>query len=281
MSDIRLHPIQTGDVQIKSRHQVARFRKRPARVFDVLIDPHWSPRLPIGCYLIEHPEGLIVVDTGESAHANDKGYQPWWHPFMQFCERRWVKPEEEVGERIRALGLDPHRVKWVVMTHMHGDHAGGIHHFPHSEFVLSHTEKEACLASNGPMQGYLNMHYPKWFNPSGISFDDGPFESFASSRKLTADGRIRLVPTPGHTLGHLSVIIDQGEHYVLLAGDAAYTEAAMLRGEVDGVAIDADLHNDSTRRMRELCSRKPTITQFAHDENSGHRLKNRIFTTIS
>lgn len=277
---IQIHPIQTGDVQIKSKHQVARFHARVARVFDVLIDRHWSPRLPIGCYLIEHPEGLIVVDTGESSHANDKGYQPWWHLFMRFCERRWVKPTEEVGERLKAMGVDPLQVKWVVMTHMHGDHAGGIAHFPNSQFVLSQTEATACLAKNGVMQGYLNMHYPSWFKPNGIEFDDGEFESFASSKKLTQDGKIRLVPTPGHTLGHLSVVVDMGDHYVLLAGDASYTEESMLKGVVDGVAVDADLHNDSTRRMRVLCQRKPTITQFAHDENSGHRLANKVFTVV-
>lgn len=277
---IQICPIQTGDVQIKSKHQVARFRARVARVFDVLMDRHWSPRLPIGCYLIKHPEGLIVVDTGESSHANDKGYQPWWHPFMRFCERRWVKPTEEVGERLKAMGIDPLQVKWVVMTHMHGDHAGGIAHFPNSEFVLSQTEARACLAKTGVVQGYLNMHYPSWFKPKGIVFDDGEFESFAASKKLTQDGKIHLVPTPGHTLGHLSVVVDMGDYYVLLAGDASYTENAMLTGVVDGVAVSADLHNDSTRRMRELCQRKPTITQFAHDENSGYRLANKVFTVV-
>lgn len=273
---IKIHPIQTGDVQIKSRHQVARYHRRPARVFDVLTDTNWSPRLPIGCYLIEHSEGLIVVDTG--AHANDKGYQPWWHPFMRFCERRWVQPQEEIGSRIRAIGFDPETVKWVVMTHMHGDHAGGIGHFPNSEFILSEREAKDCLSAGGPLQGYLNMHYPRWFNPVGIAFDDGEFESFDRSFKLTQDGAIRLVPTPGHTLGHLSVVIDMGDHYILLAGDASYTEQAMLHGYVDGVTIDADLHNDFTRRMRELCQRKPTITQFAHDENSNYRLANKVFT---
>jgi hypothetical protein len=73
---MKVHAIQTGEVQIKSRHQRARFEDRLARFLDVLTDPDWSPRLPIGAWLIEHPEGLILVDTGESSHANDPGYQP-------------------------------------------------------------------------------------------------------------------------------------------------------------------------------------------------------------
>ncbi|MGX3067205.1 MBL fold metallo-hydrolase [Ursidibacter arcticus] len=91
---IKVHCLTTGWVQIKIHHQLARFFARPLRVLDILTDSKWSPKLPIGCWLIEHPEGLILVDTGESSRANDKGYQPWWHPFMQFCERRGVKASE-------------------------------------------------------------------------------------------------------------------------------------------------------------------------------------------
>src|SRR6516225_997735 len=79
---MKLHYIQTGEVHIKSRHRQARHEARLARMADVLMDPNWAPRLPVGCWLIEHPEGLIVVDTGESSHASDPGYQPWWHPVL-------------------------------------------------------------------------------------------------------------------------------------------------------------------------------------------------------
>ncbi|EFX61300.1 hypothetical protein DAPPUDRAFT_340210, partial [Daphnia pulex] len=187
---MKIHCLQTGDVQIKSRHELARYESRPARLFDVLKDKHWSSRLPIGCWLVEHHEGLILIDTGESTHANDPGYQPWWHPFMQKCERRWVRPEEEVNEKIKQLGFMANDVRWVIMTHMHGDHAGGIRHFPNSEFILSELEASECLSWKGPVQGFLNMHYPNWFRPSTIRYEDGPFVSFEKHQCLTSDGLI-------------------------------------------------------------------------------------------
>lgn len=277
---MKIHCIQTGDVQIKSRHQLARFAARPARALDVVVDGSWSPRLPIGCWLIEHPEGLIVVDTGETSHANDPGYQPWWHPFMQFCERRWVRPEEEVGPRLRAMGFDPKDVRWVVMTHMHGDHAGGIGHFPNSTILLSKPEAHAALSRTGPLTGYLNMHYPQWLKPTEVEFTDGPFESFGSSKTLTRDGKVHIVPTPGHTQGHISVVVDTGDQCVLIAGDASYSENDMIAGHVDGVAFDSAIHHDTTRRMRELCQRRRTITQFAHDPQSAARLAALQITEI-
>ncbi|MDO4222768.1 MAG: N-acyl homoserine lactonase family protein, partial [Acinetobacter sp.] len=249
-------------------------------VLDILTDRQWSPHLPIGCWLIEHTEGLFMVDTGESSHANDKGYQPWWHPFMQYCERRDVKPDEQVGALLRAKGFDPLQVKTVLMTHMHGDHAGGIPDFPNSEFLLSETEKQAINAPNAVFNGYLKMHYPTWFKPQSTTFQDGAFENFEQSHKVTQDGKIRLVPTPGHTLGHLSVIVDMDDHYILIGGDASYREDYLLNGDIDGVCIDEHLHKQSTAKMRELCQRKPTIVQLAHDEQSAYRLQHKVFTQV-
>jgi glyoxylase-like metal-dependent hydrolase (beta-lactamase superfamily II) len=275
-----IHPIQTGWVQIKSRHVESRFGARLPRALDVLADRAWSPRLPIGCWAIEHPEGLIVVDTGESSHANDPGYQPRWHPFMRFCERRGVAAEEEVGPQLQKLALEPSSARWVVVTHMHGDHAGGISWFKDAEVVMSKTEARMALAKTGPLDGYLNMHYPPWLDPARVTFNDEPWETFDHSHRLTADGRVRLVPTPGHTKGHLAVIVDRGDDLVLIAGDACYSEHAMLAGRVDGVAQDARAHRDSNRRLRELCRHRPVITQFAHDPNSPTRLNTNTPTTI-
>jgi glyoxylase-like metal-dependent hydrolase (beta-lactamase superfamily II) len=164
------------------------------------------------------------------------------------------------------------------MTHMHGDHAGGVGHFPNSDILLSEPEAVAVLARTGPLFGYLNTHYPDWLEPAIVDFKDGPWESFERSAALTKDGRVRIVPTPGHTLGHMSVVVETGDHCVLIAGDASYDEKALLDGSVDGVAQDARLHRDSTRRFRDLCKLRPTITLFAHDPDSVKRLGPSIFT---
>jgi len=268
---VKIHAIQTGQVQIKTRHVEARRGPRPARVLDVLTDRNWAPRLPISCYAIEHPEGVIVVDTGESSHANDPGYQPWWHPFTRTSERRWVEPEEEIGPQLRALGHDPAEVERVVMTHMHGDHAGGLSHFPNAEILMSGREAKMATARDGPLNGYLNNHYPDWLEPRTLEFDSDPWEGFASVL-LTPDGAVRLIPTPGHTLGHLSVVVDQGDHLVLIAGDAAYSERALKEGIVDGVAQSGKLHRETTRRLRELCERRPVVVVPTHDQGGYRRL---------
>lgn len=275
---MKVTAIQTGAVQIKARHVESRFGPRPLRVADILADRSWSPRLPIRAFAIEHPDGAIVVDTGESSHANDPGYQPSWHPFVRTSERRWVAPEEEVGPQLRALGIEPGDVRHLVMTHMHGDHAGGLSHFEGVDIVMSAKEASMAMARSGPVNGYLNGHYPDWLSPRTIEFDSDPWETFEASVALTSDGAVRLVPTPGHTLGHLSVVVEQPDHLVLITGDAAYSERALLEGIVDGVAQDGRAHRHSTAHLRDLCARHHVVVVPTHDPDGARRLEATTFT---
>jgi N-acyl homoserine lactone hydrolase len=75
---------------------------------NILRDPTWTEPLPIYAFVIEHPDGLIVVDTGETARMAEPSYFPWWHPYYRFALREWVRPEEEIGPQMRA-GLRPKR----------------------------------------------------------------------------------------------------------------------------------------------------------------------------
>ncbi|HME03402.1 MAG TPA: N-acyl homoserine lactonase family protein [Solirubrobacteraceae bacterium] len=272
---MKIHAIQTGRVQIKAAHVRARREERADRLRDVLDDPEWVDPLPILCWAIEHSEGVIVVDTGETHLANEPGYLPEGHPFFGTCERRWLAPDDEIGPQLRLLGIDPGDVRTVVMTHMHGDHAGGLAHFPQAEFILSTREAEMALSPRGPQMGYLNYHYPTWFAPRAVGLDKGTWESFDTSVPITEAADVRLVPTPGHTIGHVSVAVEEPDHVVLIAGDASYTVPALLEGLIDGVAQDAALERDSHRRLRELAERRPVIYLPSHDPDAPRRLGER------
>src|SRR5437588_5327960 len=122
---MRIHAIQTGTVAIKTR-QVSGRGPGALRPYITLLDTTWTEPVPIYAWVIEHPEGLIVVDTGETARTAEKGYFPRWHPFFRLAARLSVCPDDEIGPQLRRLGIAPRDVRWVVLTHMHTDHAGGL-----------------------------------------------------------------------------------------------------------------------------------------------------------
>ena len=88
-----IHALQTGCVQIK----LAQLRRRRGGLARVLVDHTWSEWLPIHAWAIEHPEGVIVVDTGEAARTSEPGYFPRWHPFYRTSARINVAPQQEIG----------------------------------------------------------------------------------------------------------------------------------------------------------------------------------------
>jgi N-acyl homoserine lactone hydrolase len=273
-SGIRVHAIQTGTVSIKElqRNGGGRARRSLLRVF---ADPRWTEPLPILCWLIEHPEGLIVVDTGETARASEPGYFPRWHPYFRVALRESVAPEDEIGPQIRRLGLSPDDVRWVVMSHFHTDHAGGLAHFPNSEILCTRVDFEYARGLLGRARGFLPQHWPDRFSPTLVEPADGPFGPFAASTTLTAAGDVHLVPTPGHTPGHLSVALEDGDTVFLFAADASYTEQLMLAGVADGVSPDPAAARATLARIRRLVAERPTVYLPSHDPDAATRLAER------
>jgi N-acyl homoserine lactone hydrolase len=271
---MKVHAIQTGTVAVKARQREGKGRG-PARLANTLIDRNWTDPLPIFAWLIEHPEGLIVVDTGETSHVADPGYFPRWQPYFKLGVREWVAPEDEIGPKIKALGFSPDDVRWVIMTHLHTDHAGGLSPFPKSEILVYRPEFENASGLMGKARGFLPHRWPQWFAPRLFEFDPEPFGPFPSSLGVTGAGDVRIVATHGHTRGHVSVVLEEGPQSVFFAGDTSYTEALMVDQTIDGVAPDERAARETLHRIRELARERPLVYLPSHDPEAATRLDAR------
>ncbi|MCA9910037.1 MAG: MBL fold metallo-hydrolase, partial [Anaerolineae bacterium] len=131
-----IHAIQTGSVQITRNWRIGHGAYLP-RLARTLLDTQKTDWLPVLTWVIEHPEGLIVVDTGIPADANKTVYFPPFMPLIQRAASFQVTPGDEIGGQMMVHGWSPDDVRWVVLTHLHQDHDGGLHWFPQAEFIVA------------------------------------------------------------------------------------------------------------------------------------------------
>jgi N-acyl homoserine lactone hydrolase len=268
---MRIHAIQTGRVRIKQT-QIEGRGHGLLRQLRPVISRGWADWTPVYAWAIEHCEGVIVVDTGSAAHLKQL---PRWHPYFQLAVCFDIEPEQEVGPQLRSLGISERDVKTVVLTHLHSDHDGGLAHFPHSEIFVDRNEIARAAGIAGAIRGYLPSRWPKWFDPQPLAWQPTRRGPFAQSAPITNAGDVIAVPTPGHTPGHVSVIVRDGDAQIMLAGDASYLEATMLRGVIDGVCPDETAATATLADIRAFCIAHPTIYLPTHDPQSAERLVQR------
>ena len=143
------------------------------------------------------------------------------------------------------------------MTHLHVDHASGIAEFPEATFVVCRAEWEAAT-SQGQTHGYVTRQFDHAFDYRLLDFegrDAESFSGFARSFDLFGDGSVRTVYTPGHTLGHMSVVLRTGAGEVLVAGDAIYLRRTLDDTHLPYRTEDEHLFRRSLREIRQYATR--------------------------
>jgi N-acyl homoserine lactone hydrolase len=199
---MRIRRITTGRVR----------GKRHARGLRRYLPGDWSDEtLPVHAFAIDHPDGTCLFDTGQTERAASRGYHQRWHPFLRLARFELTRADEIPSQ------LDPAAVRWVVLSHLHTDHVGGLHAFTHSEVLVSRLEWARASGWHGRLRGYVPQHWPTDLAPSLVDFTGPPAGPFSATYDVAGDGRLLMVPLPGHTPGHAGLVVD-GQ--VLLAGDA-------------------------------------------------------------
>ncbi|MBO0342562.1 MAG: N-acyl homoserine lactonase family protein [Bacteroidota bacterium] len=260
---MKIARIQTGKVRIKES-QISRTNGITPPMAKVLFSKKWADWVPIYAWVIEHEEGFIVVDTGETYKTSVKGYLPKWHPYYALAVDFDVKPEDEIGPQLLKMGIDPKKdVNKVVLTHLHTDHAGGLHHFPNADILIERKEFKNASGLKGILAGYLPHRWPKWLDPILIDLPDKPYFSFDKSMPVTKDGKVMIVATPGHVANHISVIVEIDGIYYFLAGDTSYTQENLLNKVPDGIGTVESI--GTLENILAFSRENPTIYLPSHD----------------
>jgi glyoxylase-like metal-dependent hydrolase (beta-lactamase superfamily II) len=219
--------------------------------------------VPVPFFLIRHPHGDVVVDGGNPlAIARDP--RSHWGPLADQFEARMSEAEHCVAQ-LGRIGIGPESVRHIVQTHLHMDHTGALGHFPEATVVAHARELQAAREAPTPVgPGYVHADYDRpelrW------QIVDGELDLFD-------DGTIRLIETPGHTAGHMSLLLaleDTGP--VLLTADAVDNRAQWEGRLALRALFSREQAERSLERLRGLARETGALVVLGHDPKNWARL---------
>jgi N-acyl homoserine lactone hydrolase len=260
---VRLHPLLSG----YSLGPPAYFNRESGRLaglhaIGIGVSKSDMIEVPYVAFLVEHPSaGPILIDTGlhPSAAVDPKQNMG---PIMGRLAGGSLRmePSDAVAAQLRERGIEHGDVKLVVMTHLHFDHASAMSEFPGATFVFTRREWEAATEPREWLHGYRRRQFDHAFDYRLLDFEDPSVDSYATfgrSIDLLGDGSVRAVYTPGHTHGHMSVVLRLKEREALVAGDAIYTRRTLDEGVFPWRVEDGHLFGRSLREIQLYAQTNP------------------------
>jgi glyoxylase-like metal-dependent hydrolase (beta-lactamase superfamily II) len=193
-------------------------------------------------WIIETGSELILVDTGARPGATGGVTRT----------RFSVSPDQGLVPELARRGFKPADFDRVLLTHLHGDHIGGLAEFDPRLVWVAKPEWEPVAHLPGSLLRFMTAPVYRGFVPQLFEFDGPPMLGFDASWPVTPDLSIVALPTPGHSPGHTSFLVRREKGAVLLAGDVTYDLSALEAQRDQGFIALVDEHRDTLRRVRSL-----------------------------
>lgn len=280
---VRVHALPTGTIGIKRCHhdlcvpESAHYMRRFA---SILADDEFAEPMPIWTYLVEHPQGRFVIDTG--------GAEDWTDPDAWSCDpiagrvsrsmaQVDVRSGEGIVDRLAALGLRPGDLDAAIITHLHFDHTAGIEALGVPTYVGQGDLDAARVIGATPcrfLRGAPLVAVEPRAATAAVRPGDPGDEALGPGLALTDDGTLRVYPTPGHTPGSLTIRLqtDQGDLWFI--GDTTFDEQAL---DPTGPTASIHVQFPEVRALQEtlgtLMEQTGALLLPAHDDDAGERLQ--------
>jgi N-acyl homoserine lactone hydrolase len=267
---IKIHAIQTGKVKVK-QFQATGAKNQISRLWPLFFTNRWSDWHPVYCWLIEHPAGPFLIDTGEIAKVHEKGHLPDNIVFKAAVQYD-VKREDEIDCQLQKLGYKAEQIKAIYLTHFHSDHMDGLCHFPKARIYASREAFDFTMSSKGEGLGCFKKNLPEWFQPETFDFDDGPEDMFGTSKTLLADGSLVAVPLPGHSAGHTGYVVKIENNRYVFSGDATYNKRTLQDG-IPFVILNNPEAEESVDKLRGYAQSPDVMILCSHDPDVPKILK--------
>lgn len=260
IGNLKVHAIQAGGQRLDG-----------GAMFGVVPKPLWERRIPadernriqlgMRCLLIEHPSGLILVDSGAGNKENAKFHD------IYGLENAGANGRTALEDGLAQLGVTPERVDLLISTHLHFDHAGGntfvdeagvVHPtFPRARYFVQRGEYEFATHPNErTAASYFDRNYVPTLESGQLELVEGETE--------IADG-VGVILTPGHTPYHQSVVIRSAGETAIFLGDLIPTHAHLPLPWIMGYDVEPLVTLESKRGLLRRIEQENWTVIFEHD----------------
>jgi len=236
-------------------------------MFGVVPKPLWQRRIPadernriplaLRCLLVEHDDGLVLVDTG-LGNKEDEKFKDIYGVVNEGKDGR-----TQLEDSLAELGHAPADVRWVIDTHLHFDHAGGNTYrdpsgrvtlsFPKARYVVQRGELKFARHTN---ERTAASYLPPNFESVPFTLIDGDAQPLPG---------IRCLPTPGHVPYHQSVLVESGGERVCFLADLVPTSAHLPLPWIMGYDLEPLVTLESKRRLYARAEAEGWLLFFGHD----------------
>ena len=237
-------------------------------------------KLPLNVFVIEHSNGLVLFDTGQDrAVMTDPDYWPagFTGTIMRHLFKFHIGPDETLIRQLEKLGYSTDDVSKAVFSHLHSDHTGSIGEILHADLIVSHEAWEHMLRPHSEREMILrrDIELPgaKWQQIDFKPADDPLLAPFEYAYDLMGDGSMVLLPTPGHGVGSISMLVRRDSAPpLLLIADLTYRTEFLERFQFPGTGDKKKLRA-SFEKVLALKKRMPDLVIIAsHDPGAAEAL---------
>ncbi len=217
--------------------------------------------LPVSCYLMRHPQGNVLFDTGCHPSTATAAEERWG--LMARVMVPLSGPQDNVVDQLALVGLMPEDIDVVVNSHFHSDHCGCNAFFKKATVICHARELESAGRADAEKLGYLAVDWKQ----------DIPIETINGERDLFNDGRIVLLPMPGHTAGMTGALVNldtSGSFF--LASDSAPLQSNLDRDTNPRNTSNPESNAQSMAEIRRIQAGGTTVL-FGHDDAQWQTLR--------
>jgi N-acyl homoserine lactone hydrolase len=222
--------------------------------------------IPVSMWVIDHPKGLVVFDTGNNKAISDgmANCKSYWAPGNCDFLKPSQKSDDVIDMQIKKLGYDPSKVKAVVTSHTHLDHVGNIESFPNAIHVFQKKE----LYQGWFPEKFQGRSSPGTFVMADIdNAREFNYLELEGDYDMFGDGSVMVLSTPGHTLGHQSMKVKLASGRSIIISQDAIWMQENLDGHPAGLNYSVKDYTASVNRLKFMRDLEGADIFMAHDQD--------------